>query len=51
MQPSDLESTCPLRGDPQGRENFAFAQRERFIRREDRPFLRRASAPATAALS
>lgn len=27
--------------DPVGRENFAFAQRERFIRREDRLFLRR----------
>jgi hypothetical protein len=34
-----------LRDDPQGRENFAFAQREGFIRREDRIFLRLASAP------
>lgn len=30
-----------LRDDPIGRENFAFAQRERFIRREDRVFLKR----------
>ncbi|GLR46673.1 NIPSNAP family protein [Sphingomonas astaxanthinifaciens] len=34
-----------LRDDPLGRENFAFAQREKFIRREDRLFLRLASAP------
>lgn len=30
-----------LREDPIGRENFAFAQAERFIRREDRIFLKR----------
>jgi hypothetical protein len=30
-----------LKDDPTGRENFAFARRERFIRREDRIFLRR----------
>lgn len=30
-----------LRDDPIGRENFAFAQRERFIRNEDRIFLKR----------
>ncbi len=30
-----------LRDDPVGRENFAFAQAERFIRREDRIFLKR----------
>ena len=30
-----------LRDHPLGRENFAFAQRERFIRREDRLFLTR----------
>lgn len=30
-----------LREDPLGRENFAFAQEQRFIRREDRIFLRR----------
>lgn len=30
-----------LRDDPIGRENFAFAQAERFIRREDRIFLKR----------
>jgi hypothetical protein len=34
-----------LRDDPIGRENFAFAKRERFIRKEDRIFLRLASAP------
>jgi len=34
-----------LRNDPLGRENFQFAQREQFIRREDRIFLRLASAP------
>jgi hypothetical protein len=31
--------------DPLGRENYDFAQRERFIQREDRLFLRLASAP------
>lgn len=30
-----------LREDAAGRENYAFAKRERFIRREDRLFLRR----------
>lgn len=30
-----------LREDPGGRENFDFAQREKFIRREDRLFLRK----------
>ncbi len=34
-----------LRDDPLGRENDEFAQRERFIREEDRIFLRLASAP------
>ena len=34
-----------LRDDPLGRENFEFAERERFIRSEDRLFLRLASAP------
>lgn len=29
-----------LRDDPLGRDNFAFAKAERFIRREDRIFLR-----------
>ena len=38
-----------LRDDPLGRENYAFAQREKFIRREDRLFLRLASAPHGAA--
>lgn len=34
-----------LRDDPLGRENYAFAKAEGFIRREDRIFLRLASAP------
>ena len=34
-----------LRNDPIGRENYEFARRERFIRHEDRIFLRLASTP------
>jgi hypothetical protein len=34
-----------LKQDPLGRENFEFAKRERFIMREDRTFLKLASAP------
>ncbi len=34
-----------LKDDPAGRENFEFARREQFIRREDRLFLRLVSAP------
>lgn len=34
-----------LADDPLGRENYEFAQRERFILREDRTFLKLASAP------
>lgn len=34
-----------LRDDPLGRENYAFARRERFITREDRTFLRLVSTP------
>jgi hypothetical protein len=34
-----------LRDDPLGRENYAYSRRERFIRREDRLFLRNVSAP------
>ncbi|MES2055083.1 MAG: NIPSNAP family protein [Pseudomonadota bacterium] len=34
-----------LRDDPLGRENYEFSQREQFIQREDRLFLRLASAP------
>jgi hypothetical protein len=34
-----------IKDDPGGREAFAFARAERFIRREDRVFLRLASAP------
>ena len=30
-----------LKADPLGRENYAFAQERRFIRREDRLFLKR----------
>ena len=34
-----------LKADPQGRANYEFSKRENFIRREDRIFLRLASAP------
>ena len=34
-----------LKDDPEGRESYDFARRERFILREDRLFLRLASAP------
>jgi hypothetical protein len=34
-----------LAADPEGRENYELARRERFIRREDRIFLKLASAP------
>jgi hypothetical protein len=34
-----------LAADPLGRENYAFAQREKFLLREDRTFLKRVSAP------
>lgn len=34
-----------LADDPLGRENYTFARRERFILKEDRIFLRLASAP------
>ncbi|MFC3125416.1 NIPSNAP family protein [Pseudoroseomonas globiformis] len=34
-----------LREDPLGRENYAFARREHFIRKEDRAFLRLMSDP------
>ena len=34
-----------LVADPLGRENYAFAQRERFLLREDRTFVKLASAP------
>lgn len=34
-----------LREHPLGRENYQFAQREGFLRREDRLFLRLTSAP------
>jgi hypothetical protein len=34
-----------LRDDPGGRANFEVARRERFILKEDRIFLRLASAP------
>jgi hypothetical protein len=34
-----------LRDDPAGRDAYAFARRERFILKEDRLFLRLASAP------
>ncbi len=34
-----------LAADPAGRENYDFAKREQFIRREDRLFLKLTSAP------
>ncbi|MEM8730437.1 MAG: NIPSNAP family protein [Pseudomonadota bacterium] len=34
-----------LAADPLGRKNYAFAQRERFILREDRTWLKRARDP------
>jgi len=37
-----------LRADAAGRENFEFAKRQQFIRREDRIFLRLVSAPHAA---
>jgi hypothetical protein len=37
-----------LGADPAGRANYEFARREQFIRREDRIFLRLASAPHAA---
>lgn len=37
-----------LAADPVGRENYDFAKRERFILREDRTFLKLASAPHAA---
>ena len=39
-----------LRDDPRGRANYEFAQRERFILKEDRIFLRLASAPHAPAV-
>ena len=38
-----------LRNDPLGKANYDFARKERFIRREDRTFLRLASAPHATA--
>lgn len=40
-----------LRDDALGRENYEFAKRERFILREDRTFLRLASAPHSPLVS
>lgn len=37
-----------LRADPLGRENYDFAQAEKFLLREDRTFLTLASAPHSA---
>jgi len=39
------EYRTKLAADPLGQENYTFAQREKFILREDRTFLRLASAP------
>ena len=40
-----------LMDDPLGRENYAFARAEQFIRREDRIFLRRVSTPHSQRIS
>ncbi|MCF3933627.1 NIPSNAP family protein [Acuticoccus sp. M5D2P5] len=40
-----------LAEDPLGRQNFAFAERECFVMREDRTFLRRVDAPPERAVS
>ena len=37
-----------LAADPLGKENYAFAQEEKFLLREDRTFLTLASAPHTS---
>jgi hypothetical protein len=37
-----------LRSSPEGQANYAFSKREGFIRREERIFLRQASAPHAA---
>ena len=37
-----------LRADPLGKENYEFAQAEKFLLREDRTFLTLASAPHSA---
>ena len=37
-----------LKADPQAHANYEFARKEQFIRREDRIFLRLASAPHAA---
>lgn len=43
---ADYESyRTRLAADPLGQENYAFAQSEKFLLREDRTFLRLASAP------
>ncbi len=34
-----------LSADPLGQENYAFAQKEKFLLREERTFLKQASAP------
>jgi len=39
------EYRARLAADPLGRENYEFAQAERFLLREDRTFLKLASAP------
>jgi NIPSNAP len=39
-----------LKNDPMGQANFEFARKERFIRREDRIFLRLASNPHAAVM-
>lgn len=40
-----------LAADPLGQENYAFAQKEKFLLREDRTFLKLASAPHVSGVS
>ncbi len=40
-----------LANDPLGRENYAFAQKEKFLLKEDRVFLKLASAPHSQKVS
>ena len=40
-----------LAADPMGRDNYAFAKEKRFIHREDRIFLKLASAPHAARIA
>ena len=45
IDPTKRDQFVQSAADLLGRENYAFAQRERFLLREDRTFLKLASAP------